>query len=117
MHPTLVTGATGTVGHAIVRELRRRGRAVRALVRSAARARACLPAEVELAIGDVTDAAAVRRAMDGCDSVYHASGLPEQWLPDPATFTRVNVDGTRNMIEAALATGIASFLYTSTIDV
>jgi dihydroflavonol-4-reductase len=115
--PTLVTGATGTVGHAIVRELLRRGRAVRALVRSRERARTCLPPAVELVEGDVTDAAAVRRAMDGCRSAHHASGLPEQWLPDAALFTRVNVDGTRHMIDAALAAGVASFVYTSTVDV
>src|ERR1700752_4219198 len=100
--PTLLTGATGTVGNAIARLLLRRGRAVRALVRSPERARACLAPEVELAEGDVTDAASVRAAMEGCAVVYHASGLPEQWLPDPSLFQRVNVEGTRHMIAAAL---------------
>jgi dihydroflavonol-4-reductase len=95
----------------------RRGAPVRALVRDEARARACLPAGVELALGDVTDAASVRRAVEGCARVYHASGLPEQWLPDPATFQRVNVEGTRHLVEAALAGGVTSFVYTSTIDV
>jgi dihydroflavonol-4-reductase len=113
----LLTGATGTVGHAVTRALLRRGRPVRALVRDPVAARSCLPAEVELAHGDVTDAASVRRALAGCTAVYHASGLPEQWLPDDAVFTRVNVDGTRHLVAAALAQGVASFVYTSTIDV
>lgn len=114
---TLVTGATGTVGHAIARLLRAEGRAVRALVRDPERARSLVPAEVELAPGDVTDPVAVRRAVAGCDVVYHAAGLPEQWLPDAKTFERVNVEGTRHVLEAALAERVRSFVYTSTIDV
>jgi dihydroflavonol-4-reductase len=114
---TLVTGATGTVGHAIVRALLARGRRVRALVRDLARARTMVPAAAELVAGDVTDAASVRRAVAGCAVVYHASGLPEQWIPDPRRFDEVNVGGTRHLIEAALAERVTAFLYTSTIDV
>ena len=117
MTTTLLTGATGTVGNAIARALVRRGRAVRALVRTPERATASLPADVELVRGDVTDAASVRAAIDGCGAVYHASGLPEQWLADASVFERVNVDGTRNLVDAALAAGVTSFVYTSTIDV
>ena len=114
---TLVTGATGTVGNAIARALRAEGRAVRALVRDPERARSLVPAGVELAAGDVTDPGTVRRAVAGCDVVYHAAGLPEQWLPDVKTFDRVNVDGTRHVLEASLAERVRSFVYTSTIDV
>ena len=117
MSTVLLTGATGTVGNAIARALVRRGRAVRALVRDPERARACVPGGVELVRGDVTDAASVRAAIDGCDIVYHASGLPEQWLADATLFQRVNVDGTRHLVDAALAAGVKSFVYTSTIDV
>jgi len=114
---TLVTGATGTVGHAIVRALVGRGRRVRALVRDLGRARELVPAAVELLEGDVTDEASVRGAMAGCTVVYHASGLPEQWLPDARRFDEVNVGGTRHLVEAALAERVRTFLYTSTIDV
>lgn len=114
---TLLTGGTGIVGNSIARELVRRGRPVRALVRSLERGRALLPAECELVKGDVTDPASIRRALDGCRVVYHAAGLPEQWLPDIATFDRVNAGGTRHMVEAALAAGVERFVYTSTIDV
>jgi dihydroflavonol-4-reductase len=55
--------------------------------------------------------------MEGCDAVFHASGIPEQWLRDPARFQQVNVDGTRHVVEAALEAGVGSFVYTSTIDV
>jgi dihydroflavonol-4-reductase len=113
----LLTGGTGIVGNAIASALAAKGRTVRALVRSLERGRALLPAACELVQGDVTDADSVRRAIDGCDVVYHAAGLPEQWLADPATFARVNVGGTRTVAEAALAAGVTKLVYTSTIDV
>jgi dihydroflavonol-4-reductase len=113
---TLLTGGTGIVGNAIANELVRRGRRVRALVRSIERGRALLPEGCELVAGDVTDADSVRSALAGCDVVYHAAGLPEQWLADEATFDRVNLCGTRHVADAALAAG-AKLVYTSTIDV
>ena len=117
MQTTLVTGATGNVGNAIARALVERGRPVRALVRDPERARTLLPAEVELARGDVTDPRSVAGAMSAVRTVYHAAGLPEQWLRDPDTFTRVNVGGTRTLLEAARDAGVERFVYTSTIDV
>lgn len=114
---TLLTGGTGIVGNAIATELVRRSRRVRALVRSLERAAALLPKTCELVVGDVTDPASVAAAMNGCDVVYHAAGLPEQWLADPTTFTRVNVGGTRIVADAARAAGVTRFVYTSTIDV
>ncbi len=114
---TLVTGATGTVGAAVVGRLLAAGRPVRALVRDPDRAAGLLPDGVELARGDVTDAASVARAVAGCRAVFHTAGLPEQWLPDARTFRAVNVGGSINVGEAALAAGVESFVYTSTIDV
>ena len=78
MGRVLLTGGTGIVGSSIAEALVARGRAVRALVRSEERGRACLPAACELVRGDVTDAGSVRRDVAGCDVVYHAAGLPEQ---------------------------------------
>jgi len=114
---TLVTGATGTVGAAVVHALLAAGRPVRALVRNIERARALLPPAVELVRGDVTDRASVDAAVRGCRAVFHTAGLPEQWLPDPRRFVAVNVDGSRHVGEAALAAGVERFVYTSTIDV
>jgi dihydroflavonol-4-reductase len=112
-----LTGGTGIVGNAIARALVERGRRVRALVRSLERGRALLPRMCELVQGDVTDRDSVRHAIDGCSVVYHAAGLPEQWLRDPSTFERINVGGTRNVVEAALERGVDKLVYTSTIDV
>jgi len=117
MDAILVTGSTGLVGYQIVQALLQRGRRVKALVRSIDKGRALLPEACELVQGDITDQAAVQRAMQGCSVVYHAAGLPEQWLSDPVVFHRVNVGGTQNALEAALAHGVQRFIYTSTIDV
>ena len=117
MTKTLVTGATGLVGWNIVQALRERGRAVRALVRDPDKARRLLPAEVELVAGDVTDRPSVERALADVKVVYHAAGLPEQWLKDAGRFQRVNVEGTRNLVEASLERKVERFVYTSTIDV
>ena len=112
----LITGATGQVGNAIARRLAADGVEVRALVRSPERARV-LPEGVQPVFGDVTDAPSLRAALDGCATVYHAAGIPEQWRKDVGEFARVNVEGTRNVVEAALAAGVERFVYTSTDDV
>jgi dihydroflavonol-4-reductase len=112
----LITGATGQVGHAIARRLADDGVEPRALVRSPERA-GVLPAGVQPVFGDVTDAPSLRAALDGCATVYHSAGIPEQWRRDVGEFTRVNVEGTRNVVEVALAAGVERFVYTSTDDV
>jgi dihydroflavonol-4-reductase len=117
MATTLVTGATGNVGNAVARALVASGRSVRCLVRDPERARSLLPPACELVRGDVTDASSIDAALPEVDAVYHAAGLPEQWLPDPGTFDRVNLGGTRNLVGAARSAGVRRFVYTSTIDV
>ena len=110
----LVTGATGKVGHATIRALLAAGHDVRALVRGAA---AEIPDGAEPVRGDVTDPASLERAAAGCEVVFNAMGLPEQWLADPAQFERVNVGGTVNVVHAALRAGARRIVHTSTIDV
>ena len=112
----LITGATGQVGNAIARRLAADGVEPRALVRSHERARV-LPEGVVPVLGDVTDKSSLEAAFGGCATVYHAAGIPEQWRRDAGEFARVNVEGTRNVVEAALAAGVERFVYTSTDDV
>ncbi len=113
----LVTGATGKVGHATARTLLAEGHEVRALVRDPERAAAVVQQGAELVQGDVTDPASVARAAEGREVVFNAMGLPEQWLADSAAFQRVNVEGTRTVVEAARAAGATRLVHTSTIDV
>jgi dihydroflavonol-4-reductase len=113
----LVTGATGKVGHAVARALVERGDEVRALVRDPGRAAAILPAGAEAVQGDVTDPASLERATAGCELVFNAMGLPEQWFADDEVFDRVNARGTENVVRAAAAGGARRVAHTSTIDV
>jgi dihydroflavonol-4-reductase len=112
-----VTGATGKVGNAVARRLAERGDDVVALVRDAARARELLPAGVELAVGDVTEARSVRLAAEGVDGVFNCMGIFEQWVPDPGRFDRVNAEGARNVVIAAREGGARRVVHTSTFDV
>ena len=113
----LVTGATGKVGHATVRALLQSGHDVRALVRDPARAGAIVPPGAELVRGDVTDEESLHRAAAGCELVFGAHGLPEQWLADRAAFERVNVAGAAALVRAAAVAGARRVVHTSTIDV
>jgi dihydroflavonol-4-reductase len=113
----LVTGATGNVGNAVAAALVRRGDEVRALVRDPARAAAVLPEGVEAVRGDVTDPASVGAAAAGCELVFNAMGLPEQWFADPDIFDRVNARGSETVVRAAAGAGARRVVHTSTIDV
>jgi nucleoside-diphosphate-sugar epimerase len=113
----LVTGATGKVGHATVRALLAAGHEVRALVRDPGRARPVVPGGAELVRGDVTDESSLAAAAAGCEVVFSAHGLPEQWLADEREFERVNVQGAAAVVRAGAAAGARRVVHTSTIDV
>lgn len=113
----LVTGATGKVGNAVARRLAERGEDVVALVRDVERARELLPADVELAGGDVTELATVHRACQEIEGVFNCMGIFEQWVRDPAVFQQVNAVGALNVIAAARQAGARRAVHTSTFDV
>jgi dihydroflavonol-4-reductase len=113
----LVTGATGKVGNAVARALAARGDEVVALVRDPGQAAALLPDGVERARGDVTDPSSVRAAVAGCELVFNAMGLPEQWLADEGEFERVNAIGSETVVREAARAGARRVVHTSTIDV
>jgi nucleoside-diphosphate-sugar epimerase len=114
----LVTGATGFTGGHLAQYLSARGEAVRALVRPRSRAKFAaspLPAKGVVAVdGDLTDAAALKRAAEGVDVVYHiAATYREAGQPD-AAYRATNVEGTRNVLEAAQAGGARRVVHCST---
>ena len=113
----LVTGATGKVGNAIASALLARGDTVRALVRDPARAASILPAGVEPRQGDATDAESLAAAVEGCELVFNAMGMPEQWVKDEGIFDRVNAVGSGSLAAAAKRSGVRRFVHTSTHDV
>jgi nucleoside-diphosphate-sugar epimerase len=102
----LITGATGFLGSHLARQLVERGDDVVALVRTTSdRSRLEGLAIVE-AIGDVTDPGSVVRALDGVDQVFHCAGVVEFGPRDRSFLDRVNVDGTRTVLDAAVAAGV-----------
>jgi dihydroflavonol-4-reductase len=110
----LVTGASGFLGANVVKELLSSGASVRALVLASDPAPNLAGlAAVERAVGDVTDAESVRRALDGCDTLFHLAAIYKLWLPDPSLIFRVNVDGTRIVLEEAARAGVARIVHTS----
>src|SRR5205814_2374063 len=113
--PALVTGGTGFVGANLVRELLRDGRAVRVLARPGGDRRALAGLPVEIAEGDLLDAASVRRAVRGADTVFHVAADYRLWAPDPDALHRANVGGTRAVLEAAAEHGVRRVVYTSTV--
>jgi dihydroflavonol-4-reductase len=111
----LVTGGTGFVGANLVRELVGAGASVRVLARRGGDRRALDGLKVEIVDGDLLDAASLARACAGVDTVYHVAADYRLWAPDPAVLHRVNVDGTRAMLEAAGGAGVRRVVYTSTV--
>jgi len=114
---TLVTGATGFVGAAVVRALLSRGEAVRCLARPNGDRRNLAGLDVQIAEGDLTDPASLRAAARGCGALYHVAADYRLWIPDPAAMDRVNVNGSVSVIRAALEAGATRAVYTSSVAV
>jgi nucleoside-diphosphate-sugar epimerase len=109
----LVTGATGFVGGHLAEALRRRGDEVTALARSASKAAALAPLGVRVVPGDLHDRAALLRAVEGQDVVYHVAGVVA--ARTEADFLAANRDGTRNLLEAIERAGAGRLVYVSSM--
>jgi dihydroflavonol-4-reductase len=111
----LVTGGSGFVGANLVRELLKDGRGVRVLVRRSSDRRALEGCDVEVAEGDLLDAASLRRATAGVRIVYHVAADYRLWVPAPEPLYRTNVEGTRQVLAAAAEAGVERVVHTSTV--
>jgi len=112
---TLVTGAAGFIGSAVVRRLLARGHEVRCYLEPNARVANLEGLDVERVEGDVNDRAQVARALEGCDTLYHLAAIYSLWLPDNAKMYEVNVEGTKTVLWAAYKAGLKKVVYTSSI--
>ena len=110
-----VTGATGFLGAHIARALRERGDAVRCLARPTSRRQALADLDVEWQVGALDDADGLRRAIDGCDLVFHCAADYRFSPARPAEVYRSNVDGTRAVLAACAAAGVGRVVYTSSV--
>jgi nucleoside-diphosphate-sugar epimerase len=112
-----VTGGTGFIGRALIQKLIARGDEVRALARSATAAAELHRMGATFVQGDLNDHEALRAGMQGCEVVYHVAGWYKLGARDQGQAERVNVEGTRSVLETAFALGIPRIVYTSTVAV
>ncbi len=108
------TGATGFLGNALVKQLRAAGHEVNASVRSPEKAKELLALGVKLFPGDVTEKESMREAMKGVDGVFHVAGWYKIGTKDKSDGEKVNIQGTRNVLELMQELKIAKGVYTST---
>lgn len=112
-----LTGATGFVGGELAHQLAADGHDVVALVRNPDRAGALADLGITLVQGDLDDTAALESLVDGADGLFHVAGWYKLGERDRSPGQRVNVDGTRHVLGAALRAGTAKVVYTSTLAV
>lgn len=110
-----VTGASGFIGSNLVHELVARGHRVKALMRPGSDARGLAGVPFERVEGDVSDRDKLQTAARDCDWCFHAAASYHLWLRDYRPMYAANVDGTRNVIEAAALAGCSRIVYTSTV--
>ena len=109
----LITGASGYIGHKLAMEAARRNYTVHILVRDMLSPLLPTHPNIIKFKGDITDKVSVMAAMMNCDKVIHAAAIAKLSAKDNTIFYSVNVEGTRNMLDAALALGVKKFVFTS----
>ncbi|MBD1824820.1 NAD-dependent epimerase/dehydratase family protein [Cyanobacteria bacterium FACHB-DQ100] len=113
----LVTGANGFTGSHLVKALLHRGDSVIGFVRRSSNLSRLSGCEIQYAYGDITDRAALSEAMQNVDVVFHTAAYVELGIVDAAEMERVNVKGTRAVLEAAKAVNLPKLIYCSTIGI
>jgi len=112
---TLVTGAAGFLGSHVARQLVARGEEVRVLIRASSSNRAISDLPLEYVTGDLRDARSLERAMKGVQRVFHVAADYRLWAKRSQDIYDSNVSGTKNLLAAAKAAGVAQLIYTSTV--
>lgn len=111
----LVTGGAGFIGSHLVRLLVKEGVQVRVLVRDLRSLKTLEGVEIDPVLGDLRDPEFLRKLCQGCDTLFHTAGLYQFWSADPKEFYASNVEGTRNILTAAMQAGVGKVVYTSTV--
>jgi dihydroflavonol-4-reductase len=110
-----VTGATGFVGSHVARALVAEGADLRLLVRSSSDLRNIQELQAERVVGDLRDAASLKKAVAGCDVIFHVAADYRLWVRDPEQMYRSNVEGTKAILEAARESKVRRVIYTSSV--
>ncbi|MBA2484044.1 MAG: NAD-dependent epimerase/dehydratase family protein [Nitrosomonas sp.] len=112
---SLVTGASGFLGSAVMHCLLNAGHEVRVLVRPKSNRLNLENLPIEFSEGDLRDAASLKTAVAGCDNLFHVAADYRLWVPDPKTMYDINVTGTRNLVLTAMEAGVTRIVYTSSV--
>ena len=115
MKNILITGGTGFIGSNLSAALVEQGYSVRIFRRPSSPLAAVGDLDVEHVIGDLRDLESVRRALKGCDTVFHVGALVSYWRRQRREMYEINIGGTRNVVEACLQQGIERLVHTSSI--
>jgi dihydroflavonol-4-reductase len=114
-----LTGGTGFIGAHVARKLRERGDEVVALARSPEKGRPLRELGCEVVEGDLSDAAAIKRGMEGVDAVIHGAAIYKVGIPksERPSMWKANVEGTEAVLDAAIEAGTPRIVYISTVNV
>ena len=110
-----ITGATGFIGSHVAQALAESGADLRLLVRPQSKTDNIAGLRAETAVGDLSDPPSLKKAMRGCEFVFHLAADYRLWVPDPAPMYRSNVAGTRAILEAARECGVRRVIYCSSV--
>src|ERR1700759_4399214 len=110
-----ITGATGFVGSHVARVLAENGADLRLLVRPSSDLRNIQELKAEQATGDLRDAASLKKAIAGCEVVFHVAADYRLWVRDPEEMYRSNVEGTRAILSAGRNNRVRRVVYTSSV--
>ena len=111
----LITGSSGFIGAAVTRAVIAKGDEVRVLVRADSNRDNLNGLSVEIVEGDLRDPHSLKKAVTGCQGLYHVAAHYALWAQDPSMFYKVNVEGTKHLFRAAGDAGVERIVYTSTI--
>jgi nucleoside-diphosphate-sugar epimerase len=109
-----ITGATGYVGNNLARRLADEGHTIHALCRSVNKNFLLDHPDIKIFPGDITEVDSIQKAMQGCQQVYHLAAYARVWAKDPSVFYKLNVEGTKHVLEAAKKLAINNIVFTST---
>ncbi len=110
---TFITGASGFIGKTVTQHLLEEGEEVHALIHNSDIELPRSYEHLKVFKGDIEDPESIRKAMKGCDQVYHLAALATPWVKDHSLFYRVNVQGTKNVLRIASEEGVSKMVHTS----
>jgi len=114
---TLITGANGFIGSAVVRHCLNAGQDVRVIVRPGSDRKNIEDLPIEIFEGDLQDKSSLENAVKNCNAVFHVAADYRLWIPDPDNMYQTNVTGTRDLMLASAKAGVEKIVYTSSVAV